>query len=82
MNNLFYITSRICVYEREISILLMMVVVVMSFTACGKFTYVFCGEKRGKNYKSEVLSEEAVYVRFVTTRFRNFLVETNYFEFN
>lgn len=47
--------------KRKISFLLLIVAVVMSLTACGKFTCDFCGEeKSGKNHKSNMMGEDVV----------------------
>ena len=47
--------------KKRISILLMLSMLSMTLTACGKFTCDLCGEeKSGKSYESTVLGEEVV----------------------
>ena len=46
--------------KKKISLVLAMIMVSLSLTACGKFTCDMCGqEKSGKNYSVEVMGEKA-----------------------
>ena len=59
MNNLF--KERGILMKKTISTLLILVVLSMMLTACGKFTCAFCmEEKSGKKYESAVFGEEVV----------------------
>ena len=45
--------------KRKVCMLFVIVMVLMSFTGCGKFTCSICGEeKSGKKYESALLGEE------------------------